>query len=262
MILSGLLWIAFWASVGLGDVEIVFPSDDSGKYDLSSGSALLRVEWTVTDEIPDENEIKSYTFTLVAGSNADLVSMYVFDTIEVSELEDTKMELQLANTVGTDGLYMLQVLAACDSGYTIHYTERFELVGMVGSKLAPSTSDKVPPEPERRVSEDPLAGGFDSRSFTVPYHLQTGRAKFAPMQMQPPTKLSRSQWTMIHETTAVTYFTSYRRFRKQLTTLTPGQSYVLPSGFNYATPAPMPSANGGWHCATRRLSLMPRKTNT
>lgn len=259
--LGVLLWLALWAGVGLSDVEILVPSD-GGKYDLSSGSASLRVEWEVNDDVPDENEIKSYTFTLVAGSNADLVSMYVFDTMEASDLKETKVELELANTVGTDGVYMVQVLAACESGYTIHYSERFELVGMVGAKLAPSTSDKIPPDPERRVSEDPLAGGIDSRSFTVPYHLQTGRAKFAPMQMQPPTKLSRSQWTMIHETTAVTYYSEYRRYRKQLTTITPGQSYVLPSGFNYATPAPMPSANGGWHCATRRLSLTPRKTNT
>lgn len=256
------LVLAILVCTGLGDVQILFPSNNEEKYDVSSGSVALRLEWSLTDEPPGENEIDSYTFALVAGSNADLVSMYVFDAVKASALDGYEVELKLANTVGSNGLYMLQVLAAGNAGYTIHYSHRFELTGMAGSKLAPDTNDRVPPAPEIQLFTDPLAGGIDSRSFTVPYHLQTGRAKFAPMQTQPPTKVTRTQWTMVHETSAVSYCKSYLQFREQLTTVTPGWSYLLPSGFNYATPAPMPSANGGWYGPTRRLSLTPRKTNT
>lgn len=259
---SLLFWFVFLVGRSLCDVQILFPNENGQKYDLSSGLATLRVEWSITEEPPDEDEIESYTFTLVAASNNEIVSVYVFDVFQASELDENKVELQLANTVGTDGLYMLQVLAMSDAGYTIHYTHRFELVGMTGSRIAPSITDTVPPPPERNILDNVLPGDIDTRSFTVPYSLQTGRAKFAPMQLQPPTKVTKTVWTSIHETSAVSYFTAFRPYRKQLTTVTPGWSYVLPSGVNNARAAPMPSDNGGWHDARRRLSLTPRKTST
>lgn len=260
--ITSLLWFSLFLLAN-GDVQITYPQDDSAEsFDLSSGSRTLSVEWLVTDDWPMENEIESFTFTLVAGPNRDLVSMHVLGTLQAGELEDNEAHFRVSNTIGTDGMYMFQVLAMSDTGYTIHYSQRFELEGMMGSKIAPESSDKRPPDPESRNFQGALPVDIDSRSFAVPYHLQTGRAKYAPMQMQPPTKLIKTRWTRIHETSAVTYFTSISKIVQQVTTVTPGWSYTISAAPNYATPAPMPRDNGGWHAPARRLSLKPRKTTT
>lgn len=263
MISVFLLLCATCSLLANGDVQITHPQDTNyEKFDLSSGSSRLSVGWIVTDNWPSKNDIVSYSFTLVAGANRDLVSMHDLGTLQAQDVQDNEAEFQVSNSVGTNGLYMFQVLALSDTGYTIHYSQRFKLEGMMGSKVAPDSPDLGPPSPEYRNFDGALQVDLDSASFAIPYHLQTGRAKYAPMQMQPPTKVTKTQWTRIHETSALTYFSALNPYVQQVTTVTPGWSYVLSPAHNGATPAPMPSENGGWHHPSRRLSLKPRKTTT
>lgn len=263
LLTTTLLLFPWFILLAIGDVKITYPPDDSFEsFDLSSGFATLNVKWFVTEDWPNENDIEYYTFALVAGSNRGLGAMADLGTLQAEELSGNDAQFLVSNTIGTTGMYMFQVLAMSHTGYTIHYSQRFKLAGMTGTKIAPESTDKRPPDPEFKNFQDAVPIEIDSRSFTVPYHLQTGRVKFAPMQMQPPTKMTKTRWTRIHETSALTYYSKINGNIQQLTTVTPGWSYVLPIGHNYATPAPMPRDNGGWHAPTKRLSLKPRKTTT
>ena len=151
-----------------------------------------------------------------------------------------------------------------DRGNTIHYTPRFQLTSM-GGTTAYTYSGSVEPVPQTSIqtttTNNAQATTIDSRSFTVPYTKQTGTSRFAPMQMQPNTKVTASTWTRQFATSAVTYYSTFGSLPEQATTLTPGWSYTISSGANYATRAPMPSANGGWYKPSQRLSLSARKIN-
>lgn len=243
-----------------GDVQIISPK--SGElFDLSSGSAQIPVGWVVTETAPTADDIETYVFTLVSGPNANIEAMSSLGVVPASELYEFELQFNVLNTVGTDGEYYIQIMAQTDSGYTLHYSPRFTFSGMKGGKVVSIATDTQPPKPETRVTTAEVPLTFNSASFSLHYTLQTGAARFAPMQQQPPKKVSATNWTRRHATSAVTFYATMRRSLEQMTTITPGWSYVLASGMNYATPAPMPLENGGWYDPRGKLSLKPRKIN-
>lgn len=241
------------------DVQIQVPEPGSS-YDLSKGSASLNIEWLVTEDEFSEEDIETYIFTLVSGPNSGIEAMYSLGTFAAHEITDLDLTFIVPNTVGTDGKYYIQVMALSDAGFTIHYSNRFSFSGMAGEKKA-SGNDKVPPNPETRITTADLPIEINSASFSITYSLQTGKARFAPMQQQPPTKMTATAWKMRHATSAVTYYSTIRRSLDQMTTITPGLSYALAADANYATPAPMPSENGMWYNPKKRQSLTARKKN-
>ena len=94
-----------------------------------------------------------------------------------------------------------------------------------------------------------------------PYTMQTGVSRFAPMQMQPQSAVTAQTWTRKFPTSSVSLYSTLRKSPDKLTTITPGWSYTLPSDYNYATPAPFPSDNGGWYNPKDRQTLSARKVN-
>ncbi|CAI4057665.1 hypothetical protein SKDZ_04G1890 [Saccharomyces kudriavzevii ZP591] len=243
------------------DVAIVGPLPNS-VFDLSgSGQSTIKVKWMHTDSTPQEKDFIKYTFTLCTGTNAMIEAMASLQTLTAAELTDNEFEAVIKNTVGTDGVYFIQVFAQTAIGYTIHYTNRFKLKGMVGAKAASPSMITIAPEAQTRITTGDLGATIDSRSFTVPYNLQTGVVKYAPMQLQPATKVTAKTWKRKYATSEVTYYYTLRNSVDQHTTVTPGWSYVITADCNYATPAPMPADNGGWYHPRKRLSLTAKKVN-
>lgn len=259
-ILRIVLIVELFVTCVYGDVQIISPKSGES-FDLSSGSVQLPVEWMVTDTSPTADDIETYVFTLVSGPNAEIEAMSSLGVVPASELYDFELQFNVLNTVGTDGEYYIQIMAQTDSGYTLHYSPRFTFLGMKGGKVVSSATDTQPPKPETRVTTAEVPLTFNSASFSLQYTLQTGAARFAPMQQQPPKKVSATVWARRHATSAVTYYSTMRKSLEQMTTITPGWSYVLASGMNYATPAPMPVENGAWYDPRGKLSLKPRKIN-
>ncbi|CAI4037853.1 hypothetical protein SMKI_04G1870 [Saccharomyces mikatae IFO 1815] len=247
--------------MGYCDVAIVAPEPNS-VYDLSGSSqATIKVKWMHTDNTPQEKEFIKYTFILCSGTNAMIEAMATLQTLAATELTGNEFNAIIENTVGTDGVYFIQVFAQTAIGYTIHYTNRFKLKGMVGSKLANPSMITIAPEAQTRITTGDLGATIDSKSFTVPYNLQTGVVKYAPMQLQPATRVTAKTWKRKYATSEVTYYYTLRNSVDQHTTVTPGWSYTITADSNYATPAPMPADNGGWYNPRKRLSLTARKIN-
>ncbi|QLG73642.1 hypothetical protein HG535_0F01530 [Zygotorulaspora mrakii] len=240
------------------DVQIIEPTVGL-KFDVSKGSTDIRIKWAVTENDIREEDISCYIFTLMSGPNTNIQVMSSLGTLSASDVKGMEYVFNIKNTVGSNGDYYVQLLAQANDGYSIHYCNRFSLTGMVGENKASSSGEREPPQPELRMNTMDAPIEVDSASFSVPYHLQNGRAKYAPMQQQPLTKITAVSWRRIHETSALTFYSVVRPSPDKVTTITPGVSYVLSTGPNWATAAPMPRANGHWYHPRKKLSLKPRK---
>ena len=108
--------------------------------------------------------------------------------------------------VMTSFLKMISVAAA--GGTVINYSKRFSLTGMTGTFPStvldgltdPSNTDGPP-------SQNQIAGQGNrpdaDGSFAVPYTLQTGPTRYAPMQPQPMTKILANKATPLWPTSSV-----------------------------------------------------------
>ncbi|AMD18506.1 HBL396Cp [Eremothecium sinecaudum] len=240
----------------LSDVRLTAPS--SGKsFSPSGGMVTIEVTWDDDGNDPAIGNIQELTFTLMTGTNDNIQRVAALGKVEGEKIREEKYAATFPSTVGKSGFYFIQLYAKADGSATIHYTPRFLLQSMTGTLDASSTGTEPPPPPEV-VHDNP---GDISKSFSIPYTLQTGRTRFAPMQLQPKAKVTATHWNQRFPSSQVSYYSSINQGLSQLTTITPGWSYNIPSVWNLATPAPFPADNGAWYEAQSRLSLLPRKIN-
>lgn len=144
---------------------------------------------------------------------------------------------------GADGPYFVQVNgfmgAGGTGGQSITYTNRFDLTGMKGTAIKPfDGGDTSPPGPsDQNLPQDQVSTLAD-----VPYTAQTGRFRYAPMQLQPGTTVTRAlKASRRYPTSHVTYFSSYYGQPSVFSTITPGWSYTFSSMTNYAKTNPAPT---------------------
>lgn len=233
------LWITkpalhqnFTASGGNVDVDIVYEDDYKD---------------------PNISKLKTLTFILCTGENSDIEAV---KTIKkgVSAPSDNKYSLSIPASAGASGVYFLQVIGVYSTGASIHYTRRFKLLGMSGShKPSGNVQDLTPGSENNAGDNDPASMTATmqlSATATIPYTLQTGKVRVAPMQMQPGSTVTATAWSRQFPTSAVTYFTSASKPAFQLSTCTPGWSYTKTSAINYATALGNPSA---WYAATKNI---------
>ncbi|CAH02876.1 Kre9p [Kluyveromyces lactis] len=247
------------------DVSIVKPTSGAS-YSPESGSDSIDIEivWEESVDLPSISSYDYFTFSLLYGPGTD---MDLIDKVEeVAASNITLSESQYSYTPSFsiadagNGQFFIQVYAySKELGYTIHYSPRFKITSISGgaTTYTYTTDSDAVPTPEWSLANS----GIDTKSFTVPYTQQTGIRRYAPMQTQPGTAITVTTWSRRYATSAVTYYTSLRNSLEQMTTYTPGWSYSRTSDYNYATPAPFPSDNGGWYDPTDRQTLTTRKLN-
>ncbi|ODV94044.1 hypothetical protein PACTADRAFT_50939 [Pachysolen tannophilus NRRL Y-2460] len=247
------LALILFISIVCGDVSISSPT--SGQtYTVSDGTVSVEVEWIDSGADPSLSDVESYTFTLCTGSNTDIDPISTLDTVSASSLSSYAYNASIDASAGASGEYFIQVYAAYSDGYTIHYTDRFTLDDMTGSKEPSGSGDS--PDAQTSISDTTTTdtSAVDtSASFSITYTLQTGRTRYAPMQQQPGTTITATTWSRRFPTSAVTYYTTLEPSPNVWSTITPGWSYTMSSLVNYATPALDPSENGGWYAASEKL---------
>ncbi|ODV59897.1 glycoprotein [Ascoidea rubescens DSM 1968] len=259
--------VIFFNKFVSSDVSISKPL--SGQtFSVSGDEIIIDVKWVDSGAEPKIEEIVSYTFTLCTGSNSDITAVDVLGSnILASKITNNYFEAKIDPTAGENGVYYIQIFSVYPTGYSIHYSHRFKLSGMTGKDEASGSLNDPPPSAQysfkktgTETETDEAPGTIDSASFTIPYTLQTGRTRYAPMQTQPGSKVTATGWTRRFPTSAVTFYKTAKPSPVVYSTITPGWSYSRTSYFNYATPAPYPSDNGGWYGASERL-IAPVKMN-
>ncbi|PUU80589.1 hypothetical protein B9Z19DRAFT_1079022 [Tuber borchii] len=106
------------------------------------------------------------------------------------------------------------------------------LLSLLASSLAA-------PNPNPAPAVDPVM----SASMAIPYTLQTGPTRYAPMQTQPGQSITATETRRQYPTSAYTIFTTRGPAPNIQTTVTQGWDYTLSSKINTAAPQPMPEEN-------------------
>ncbi|KAI9679676.1 MAG: hypothetical protein M1829_001638 [Trizodia sp. TS-e1964] len=86
-----------------------------------------------------------------------------------------------------------------------------------------------------------LASPSETGPFAVPYTMQTGLTRYAPMQKAPGTRITARSAKPQYPTSSVTIATTWLPTPRQLTTVTEPQTKSVSSRENPANPAPKPS---------------------
>lgn len=130
------------------------------------------------------------------------------------------------------------VSAATVGGTVINYSKRFTLTGMTGTFPQPVLDGlKNVKGTDGPPTQNEVAGGNPAKSaadgpWAVPYTLQTGLTRYAPMQPLPPTKITVDKATPLFPTSAVTFAKTWLPPASIQTTLTQSATYVINSRAN------------------------------
>lgn len=244
-------------TTSLADVSITSPA--GGALYTASGSAVqIKIAWD-DDEASDAtslSSVQSYTISLCAGSN-DAIQCFK-QYLKAGTVTDNLYTASVQLTDAPNGNFFFQVLAIFPTGQSIHYSPRFTLSGMSGSSTT-QVLDGTPatlvlddiesaPTPQINIGD---SGTIDTRSFTVPYTMQTGKTRYAPMQLQPGSTVTMTAWSRQFPTSSVLYALTFLPIPSVLTTKTPGWSYTMKSAPNWASAAPYPT---NWYAANERVT--------
>lgn len=240
------LWSLLLFAYALADVSISQPTAGVSFSGLG-GTVSFKVSWTDdTDDSDDTtslSKVSKYLILLCSGSNSNIIPVKTLSNSVASSARS--YDVSLRSTEVPNGNYFVQVCAQFTDGITIHYSLRFRLTGMsgrtstltfAGSLL--SVAGKDGPDAQVQLAR---VAFIASASFTVPYDLQTGRTKFAPMQIQPGTVVTHTMYSTRHQTSAYTPFTSLSPSPNVYSTVTQGWDYVVTSLPNSASIAEYPS---------------------
>ena len=136
------------------------------------------------------------------------------------------------------------MISVGSSGTTVtNYSKRFSLTGMTGTFPAnvqagiKAVSGTNGPPTEKQVQAQQgnnNAGGAagPAGAYTVPYTMQTGPTKYAPMQGRPGTKITAANPTPQYPTSSVSLVTTFLPTPVQVTTMTMSQTASVESRAN------------------------------
>ena len=131
-------------------------------------------------------------------------------------------------------LSFLKMISATTGGTVVNYSARFSLSGMTGTfpdnveagiKKVSGTNG---PSAQNNVVNNPGGAGGGAAGFSVPYTLQTGATKYAPMQRKPGTKISANKASAQYPTSSVQLAKTALPTPVQVTTMTMSGTYALP----------------------------------
>lgn len=242
------LFLALLAYFHVAHSQIVITRPEAGAvFEASNGEVAIPIAWQDDGQVPTDDSISSYTFVICTGPNNAIYCLEKTPVIKASDLSENAYTPIFDADLAADGLYYVQIYAQLNSGGDmIRYTNRILLTGMTGSMAATGSGASPYGETNDEAAQD------TSASFTVPYTAQTGKTRYAPMQMQPGSTVTATTWSRRFPSSAVTYYSTFRPNPEVLSTVTPGWSYTMSSLVNYATPAPFPS-EVSWYPASNKL---------
>ncbi|KAG5362702.1 Cell wall synthesis protein [Yarrowia sp. B02] len=244
-----LLWLATFV---VADISITSPKLGQS---FKAGDTV-KISWEDDGKKPPLDDLKSIVVTLLSGTTATVLWQQGLKLKDGITPDSGSVSVTIPGTVGGNGYYTIQLYSLLSNGgYTIHYTNWFELSGLTGSTKALQEDPGMPPANQLSDMSEKAQGDLKA-SHTVPYGEQSGTIKYAPMQMQPGSTITAKSMSQRFPTSAYTPFQSFASPAKCTSTDTPGWSYSRGSATNMAPPAPYPSALG-WYAASAKTRATP-----
>lgn len=226
-----------------------------------TGTGTIPVKWTDNGDYPEMKDITAMSFLLCTGSNSDIECFYTAAQNQNPATLNGQYNLAVtpARSKASNGQFFIQVYCATkDGGHAIHYSERFTLTGMTGTLKASSGEDEGAPPPELAFNNPDAAGaGANDQSKYIelaktPYLSQTGRTRYAPVQLQAGSSVNRKLTaSRRYPTSSVSLRQTWTERPIVLTTITPSPTYSMTQAVNWAGYKPDPT---GYYAASEALS--------
>lgn len=126
------------------------------------------------------------------------------------------------------------MISSAAGGTVVNYSSRFSLSGMTGT-FPPNVETGIKgvtgtdgPASQNNVKDVANAGGAGAAGgASVPYTLQTGLTRYAPMQGKPGTKITAKQASAQYPTSSVDLAKTFLPTPVQVTTMTMSGTYAL-----------------------------------
>ncbi|KAK4544049.1 hypothetical protein LTR36_004547 [Oleoguttula mirabilis] len=222
----------------------------------SVAAGTISVAWENSGS-PAISTLSTYTLTLIVGGN-DAATQLPLTAIEADGDFTTGNTASGAVTAGlagstTNGFFLKMVSVSSDGGTITTYSDRFTMTGMTGTTAATyltavTALDGATAGPALvdDVSTDTAttAAAAAADEYTVPYNLQTGLTKYAPMQPIPGTKITAKTYSAMYPTSAYTVATTYLAAASIVITVTESQTFSASSMENTAAAVANPTDDG------------------
>ena len=208
-------------------------------------AGTIQIAFKDSGTAPALSALTTYTVSLVVGGN-DAASQTPLTTCVTSAQFTTGSTATCTVGAGlagstVNGFFLQFTSVASEGGTVINYSDRFTMTGMSG--VTPATAltgvqalggaTTGPPTQNNVNNGNAAAGGGGGAAvggdFTVPYNLQTGLTKYAPMQPVPGTKITAKSFTPLYPTSAYTVAKTWMPLPSVLTTLTQPQTMSVSS---------------------------------
>lgn len=200
LLTSALLASTLLSSLSFADVS--FSSPSAGQ---SISGSTISVEFAEGPDDPPLSDFTTYTLELCAGGNDATSFIPVLTFTNKGDFSETTYSAEITDLAigGNDkNAYFLRTIGVAPGGTVINYSSRFTLTGMTGT-FSPAVqagladvSGTEGPKAENQIANPQnaavaagtaAAGGPE---FQVPYSMQTGVIRYAPMAVRAPSKIT------------------------------------------------------------------------
>lgn len=240
MILRRLWLLASFVLSVFADVKFTKPEPGAT---IEAGGTLT-IEWEESGESPSLDSLLSYQLFLCAGGNDDgtfipLKTLVPTGSFSTGNTASSMVEVGLGEDV--ENAYFIKMISAAQGGSVINYSPRFSISGMTGTFPATVTAGLASvdgtegPATENNIQTNQqgvgTAPGPDG-DFGVPYTMQTGATRYAPMPKLAPTKITAQKPTPLHPTSAVQFASTFLPTPSQKLTVTQSYTFSVVSSEN------------------------------
>lgn len=214
------------------------------------GGTSFAVTWTDSGVAPSISDLTAYQLFLFTGSNAQPQQLSLLANAAFSAGNTITVTVPVGIGASTPkNAYFLGMISTAAAGGTVtNYSDRFTMTGMTGvfspavvTALASISGTSGPPTVNAVAAAVPNAGATAAAGGAdVPYNLQSGTIRYAPMQPVPPTKITATNTSPLYPTSAVTLASTILPIPSIVTTITQAQTFSVASHANTAAPASQP----------------------
>ncbi|BCS02454.1 putative beta-1,6-glucan biosynthesis protein (Knh1) [Aspergillus luchuensis] len=227
------------------DIEFIEPAAGA----VIRAGDVVTAHWRDSGALPRLASLVQYDLYLcaggdTAGSNED-VALLVKDALFT---RGNSVSFKIDPEVGGNdaNAYFLRIAASGPETSVVNYSDRFTLTNMTGS-FSPTvlngihsaiySTDSFPSSLEDDNHEE-LRKRQVAGPFTIPYQLQTGPTRYAPMAKKPGSTIPAGTPTPQYPTSAYSVATTYLPQATVQMTLSASETYSVVSIENTASPAP------------------------
>ncbi|RAL15031.1 putative beta-1,6-glucan biosynthesis protein (Knh1) [Aspergillus homomorphus CBS 101889] len=228
----------------LADVEFVFPSPSAI---LRTGD-VLTAQWRESGRLPHISELIHYDLYLCVGGELagthEVAVLLSKDTV-FARGNSISFKLDPSISGNTTDTYFLKMISWGPDASVINFSKDFTITNMAGPNSTSVSQGPSPTIDDFAISDGDLIEPVelrkrqvDGEAFTVPYQLQTGPTRYAPMAKKPASTIPARSPTPQFPASAYTIATTYLPPATVEITIAASVTYSVVSIENTASPAP------------------------